>query len=108
MIAVRIFKNGCGDVYGFEIKNHGKSVVCAAVSILAQNAVNSVERLTDDKFICDYDKSGYMFFEHPDLKEGGVSKEATLLLDSLSLGLYGIRGEYKNEIVITEVNHVKD
>jgi len=109
VIAVKLFKNGRGDIYGYEIKNHGKRVVCAAVSILAQNAVNSVERLTEEKFVCEYDNSGgYMFFEHPILKEGGESHDVTLLLDSLSLGLYGIHDGYKNEIAITEVYYDKD
>ena len=110
MIDVRIFKRKTGEVYGFTIKNHGNEIVCAAVSILAQNTVNSVEKFTDGAFKCEHDESGgYIFFEHEALKNGGELRDAALLLKSMVLGLEGIRDVYKNEIKITtEVKNVKD
>ena len=106
MIAARIYKTKSGGVYGFKIENHGTGIVCAAVSILALNAVNSVERFTDDEIICDCDASGgYLFFIHPALKKGLPSESASLLLNSLVLGLDGIYESYENEITIfTEVD----
>ena len=103
MIDVRLFKTEAGGIYGFEIKNHGKKTVCAAVSALALNAVNGIEAFTEDEFTCDADKSGgYLKFEHPLIKSGGTSKDASLLLNSMALGLYAIRAEYGGEINIAE------
>ena len=107
MINVRLYKTKAGVLYGFEVKNHGKSIVCAAVSVLVLNTVNSIERFTKDQFVFDYNESGgYINFIHPVLKTGGDSHDAALLLNSMSLGLHGINDEYKNEIkIITEVSH---
>ena len=107
MITVRLYKTKTGDIYGFSIDSHGKDIVCAAVSILAQNTVNSIEKFTGDRFECDYEGSGgHLKFEHTVIKSGGCSRDASLLLNSMALGLYGIQDEYKKEIkIFTEVNH---
>jgi len=107
MITVRLLKTKAGDIYGFSADSHGKGIVCAAVSILLQNTVNSVERLTDDHFICEYAESGgHLMFEHTNLKNGEAARDASLLLNSAALGLYGIQDEYGHEIkIITEVSH---
>jgi len=103
MIGVVLKKTNTGVIYGFSANNHGDGIVCAAVSALVLNAVNSIERFTDDKFICDYDKSGGRFeFEHTLLKNGGASHDASLLLESMALGLRGVMEEYGKEIKIVE------
>ena len=105
MISVRLYKTNTGATYGFEIKNHGKSVVCAAVSALAQNAVNSIEEFTGDKVVCDYDNSGgYLKFEHPALKAGDEARDASLLINSMVFGLSGIRDKYPGQIEIASAN----
>ena len=103
MIRARIFKNRAGGMYGFSIESHGSGIVCAAVSVLAQNTVNSIERFAGGRFACDYDESGgYLRFEHGPLKNGEASHDAELLLKAMALGLYGIEEEYGDEIKITE------
>ena len=102
-IYVTIYKTETGRICGFVVREHAKNDVCAAVSLLVLNTVNSIECLTQDRFICDYDKSGgYLSFLHPALASGGESHDASLLLDSLALGLYGVKDEYGKDIHITE------
>ena len=101
MISVRVFKTKSNIIYGFSVTNHGSDIVCAAVSILVQNTVNSIETFTDEHFECEYDESGgYIKFEVPALKNGVLLRDVTLLLNSLELGLTGIREEYRDEITI--------
>ena len=103
MIQARIYKAKTGSIYGFSIESHGNDIVCAAVSILAQNTINSIERFTEDHFVCEYVESGgYMHFEHTSLKNGQAAHDASLLLESMAYGLYGIKDEYNTEIKITE------
>ncbi|MDE6181647.1 MAG: ribosomal-processing cysteine protease Prp, partial [Eubacteriales bacterium] len=42
MIKVEFYQKS-NKIVGFEIKNHGKDIVCSAVSILSLNTVNSIE-----------------------------------------------------------------
>ncbi len=79
----------------------GQDIICAAVSILMINTVNSIERFTEDDFTCD-DGDGFM--------EITVDREASpgtkLLMRSLCLGLEGIRQSYGDtfiEIMTKEV-----
>ena len=57
MIQAIFFKNN-ENIIGFEIKNHGRDIVCSAVSILSLNTVNSLEAFTDAKYSVDYDTNG--------------------------------------------------
>ena len=74
----------------------GKDIVCAAVSVLAINTVNSVECFTDDEFTLDTDdERGYMCFSFDKEPSG----EARLLLKSFELGIRGIVEEYGNRFI---------
>ena len=72
----------------------GQDIICAAVSILMVNTVNSIETFTDDDFTCD-DGDGFM--------EITVDEEASpgtkLLMRSLCLGLEGIRQSYGDTFI---------
>jgi len=104
MISVEIYKNQAGQIFGFKAINHGKAIVCAAVSALTLNAVNAVEKFADCNFICNHDpKGGFLSLKIPDIEMGAGNEKAELLLNSLMLGLEAIRLEYKNEIKLTEV-----
>ena len=108
MIKVTIYQNSKQEISGFTLQGragyaeNGSDVVCAAVSVLAQNTVNSIERFTEDSFTVDVDE------EVGELKlklEPGYSKETALLLDSLILGLQGIEEEYMEyiDVIFEEV-----
>ncbi len=95
MIDAVILQNN-GSAFGVHAKNHGDPIVCAAVSMLMTNFVNSLEELTDAGFKIDVD-DGDMSVEITEYDRKGFAK---LLLDSLILGLRAISSEYPNEINI--------
>ena len=82
----------CTGHAGFD--NYGKDIVCAAVSVLVINTINSLEELTKEDISVESDnESGYIEcrFRLP-LKE--TSK---VLIDSLILGLSQIAKQYGEE-----------
>lgn len=93
MINVIIYQDSSKQYIGFMLKGHagydvsGKDIVCAAVSTLVINTINSIEQLSKDKFIFENDEStGYIKL----LLEDKVSLESRILLESLVLGLKSI------------------
>ena len=107
MISVRFTIDSDGLYRGFTVEGHagyadaGEDIICAAVSALAQNTVNSIEAFTGDEFTCDVD-DGYLSVEFPKK----LSAESKLLMNSLNLGLTNIAEAYGTEwleIVTEEV-----
>ena len=79
----------------------GQDIVCAAVSALIINTVNSLEKFTDDKFDVQ-EKDGFVSIHfRNDLSERGM-----LLMDSLLLGLTEIAGSYNNRYLTVKVKEV--
>ena len=97
MIKVILFQKH-NKIIGFEIKNHGKDIVCSAVSILSLNTVNSIEALTDCKYNIEYDTNGGFLKFFIDINQ--ECEKTNLLLQSLELGLKGIELEYPKEISV--------
>ena len=103
MVSVEIFRNKEGQINGFKIMGHamfddkGKDIVCAAVSILAINTVNSIEKfLPEDKMeVFSDEKRGVI---ECSLKEP-VSEKARLLLDTFAFGMENIAGTYGKRFV---------
>lgn len=101
MIRFKVFFKD-DSIVGFELKGHsgyaehGKDIVCSAVSVLAITAVNSIERLTEG-IIKAETKDGYM-------KAKLISTDncdAQLILKSMVLGLNMISEQYPDNVVIT-------
>ena len=94
MTAVTIYKRS-GQYAGFVIEGHagygeeGEDIVCAAVSVLSLNALNSIEAFTEDRFSGE-EKDGYLSCSFPE----ALSEKAVLLLDSMVLGLTDIQKSY--------------
>lgn len=108
MITITIFQNQ-GRVAGFRCSGHsgyadaGSDIVCAGVSALVINAVNSVEAFTSAVFRLDTDEgSGLIDFK----LEQEAGRDTALLLDSMILGLQGIQRDYGNEYVILDYREV--
>ena len=107
MISVRFTIDSEGLYRGFTVEGHaeyadpGEDILCAAVSALTQNTVNSIEAFTEDEFVCDVD-DGYLDVRFPNKLSG----ESKLLMNSLNLGLENIVRAYGTEwleIVTEEV-----
>ncbi|WP_250278507.1 ribosomal-processing cysteine protease Prp [[Clostridium] colinum] len=97
MIQAIFFKNN-ENIIGFEVKNHGKDIVCSAVSILTLNTVNSIEVFTDAIYSIDYDTNGG--FLKCIIDKNSLCEKTILLLSSLELGLKGIEAEYPKDICL--------
>ena len=103
MIQVTVFKNYNGQFTGFNCCGHsgyaniGKDIVCAGVSALVINTINSISSFTDAKFSVDSKE------ETGDLKmllEMPVDEDAELLMRSLVLGLQGIQENYQDYMTL--------
>ena len=84
-----------------EYDDPGKDIVCAAVSTLMINTLNSIESFTEDDFEGGED-DGFLEF----MLEGRISDESKLLMKSLVLGLTSVQESYGNaylEITTKEV-----
>ncbi len=73
----------------------GEDIVCAGISALVLNFVNSVDDLTDDKFELKTD-DGYVEF----VFANNPSHDSSLLFDSLVLGLENIKKDYNEFLSI--------
>ena len=109
MTEVTFYQNEDKQCVGFETKGHagyaqeGEDIVCAGISALVINTVNSIEAFTNDRFQLDVDETSADIHL---LVEGIPSKECTLLLNSLILGLQGMEdGQYTEfiDIIFEEV-----
>ena len=82
----------CSGHAGYD--DYGRDIVCAAVSVLVINTINSIDTFTDDAYSVDSDEeSGMIDFR----LKGSVSKETNLLIDALVLGLNEIQKQYGKE-----------
>ena len=85
---------------GITIEGHagyaepGKDIVCAGVTALAENLIDSIESLTEDKI--QYEVSpGKVDIHYKDLSE-----DAKLLVDSFFLGICGIAQDFPEHVKI--------
>lgn len=103
MTNIIIYRNQNGEICGFKAEDHGDPIVCAAISMLTFNAVNSVESFTDEHLVCEYDENGgFLYFELPDIKNGGHNGDVKLLMDSMLLGLKSIENDYEHVKIFDE------
>ena len=95
--------------FGFKISGHaeygccGKDVICAGVSALVINTVNSIEEFTQDSVVTEECENGLVRFKIV----GNVSSESKLLLKALRLGLCSIYEEYGDKYIQIFFREVK-
>ena len=112
MIHVTIYDNPDGQYIGFIFEGHadfaeaGRDIVCAGVSALLINAVNSIESFAGDSFRYKEhegeDKVTFFLTSHP------ISEKAELLLKSLVLGLQGIEQDYGKKYLKLEIKRKQE
>ena len=97
MTTITIYKSSQGSYKGFTCKGHadfaysGKDIVCAAISMLVTNTINSIEELLHEEVQIEADETtGYIDCHFPN----EISEHAKLLIDSMILGLDTIMKEY--------------
>ena len=109
MTNITIFRDKNQNVLGFECIGHagfagfGQDVVCAGISILVQNTINSIQTYTEEGFSCEADeKSGDIRFHFSDAPEHA----AALLINSMILGLQGIQSSYGKKFLRLQFKEV--
>ena len=108
MITITIFQNH-SDVTGFRCIGHsgyaavGSDIICAGVSTLIINTINSITKLTASTFQIDTEEeSGLIDFR----LEQKANHDTGLLIQSMILGLQGIQSDYGNEYLILDFKEV--
>ena len=104
MIIISVSRNSRGQIYGFTANNHGKDIVCAAVSALVLNTVNSIETFTEEAMSVEIpeEDTGYIKLCLPDIETGNDNREVDLLLSSMLLGLTHIQNQYPSQVFIDD------
>ena len=109
MTNITIFRDKNQNVLGFDCVGHagfasfGQDIVCAGISILVQNTINSIQAYTEEGFSCEADeKSGDIHFHFSDIPE----HDAALLIDSMILGLQGIQSSYGKKFLRLQFKEV--
>jgi len=96
MIQVTIIKSD-GAYKGFSFSGHsgyaesGSDIVCASISTLVINTINSLEKFTSDSFMSRADEDEALIEVTFD---GQLSPEAKLLVDSMILGVSDVAESY--------------
>lgn len=80
-----------------------KDMICAAVSVLVINTVNSLEMLASEKLkVTQNQADGFLRCEFI----SGPSEKGNLLMDSMILGLQGIVKQYGNKYLQVNIEEV--
>lgn len=103
MISVEVFRDEKDRINGFKSTGHalfddkGKDIVCAAVSILTINTVNSIERFLPDEDLEVFSDEEKGIIECRLGKS--VSEKASLLLETMVFGIENIAETYGKKYV---------
>ena len=108
MITITIFQNR-ESITGFRCLGHaeyaeyGSDIVCAGVSALVVNAINSIEAMTNAEYDLKTDEeTGLVDFKLKD----SADHDTSVLLLSMVLGLQGIQTNYGNEFLTIDFKEV--
>ncbi len=109
MTRITIFRDKNQNYVGFDctghagFAEHGRDIVCAGISILVQTTMLSLEEFTDEGFTGDMDEeTGTIHFRFTNIPE----HDATLLMDSMILGLQGIQSSYGKKFLRLQFKEV--
>ncbi len=105
MIKVRIEKKE-NKIYAFEVSghagyaSHGEDIICAAISMLVINTINSIDYLTDDEIILEEhnQQTGHIWFKL-NIETKPYSGETDVLLKSLELGIKSAIEQYGSKYI---------
>ncbi len=109
MTKIVIQKSKNGEYKGFTCKGHsgfairGEDIVCASISVLVINAINSMEKLAkEDMEITEDETAGMIrcFMKKP------LSDRGKILMDSMILGLSEISDQYGRQYLTIKIKEV--
>ena len=97
MTHVSVIKTRSGEYRGFNCIGHsgyaerGEDIVCAAISVLVINTINSLDQLAGEKInLVTNEEEGLIDCRF----EGQINEKSKLLLDAMVLGLREIKKQY--------------
>ncbi len=109
MIRISVYKDAQKVIREFRCEGHagyaeaGHDIICSAVSVLVINTINSIEKLTATKLHQYTDERlGIISFNI----DGDVDEKADVLLNSLELGLIGIKQDYGKRFINISIKEV--
>ena len=109
MTRITIYRNENREVERFSCSGHagyaefGQDIVCASISVLVINAINSIETFTSTAYICEADEeSGDIDFRFTE----DISPDASLLIESMILGLKEIQNDYGKKFLTLDFKEV--
>ena len=106
MVTAKVVKKN-NKYYSFICSGHagfarsGRDIVCSAISMLTLNCANSIMALTTSEIDAE-EKDGFVSW----IFNGNVDDKATLLMDSLLIGLKSIIEEYGNKYLTLKIEEV--
>lgn len=111
MTTVIFRRNRAGEYRELECSGHagyaayGEDIVCAALSVLVINTLNSLEKLCKVQLKPESEEeSGWIRCAFPEK----MDEKAVLLLDSLVLGCMGVEKQYGEKYCKVKFEEVKD
>ncbi|MBQ8625683.1 MAG: ribosomal-processing cysteine protease Prp [Agathobacter sp.] len=109
MTRITIYRNQNREVERFSCTGHagyaasGEDIVCAGISMLVINAINSIETFTSTAFVYEAEEeSGDIDFRFTE----DISPDASLLIESMILGLKEIQNVYGKKFLILDFKEV--
>ena len=109
MTQITIYRNENHVVERFICTGHGgygeygTDIVCASISVLVINTINSIEAFTSVAYTCEADEeTGDIDFQFTE----EISSDASLLIESMILGLKEIQNDYGNKFLILDFKEV--
>jgi len=109
MTRITIYRNQNREVERFSCTGHagyaasGNDIVCASISVLVINTINSIETFTSTAFICEAEEeTGDIDFRFTE----DISPDASLLIESMILGLKEIQNDYGKKFLILDFKEV--
>lgn len=110
MTSIRIKRDDSGRIVSMKALGHAGAsregeydLVCCAVSILMQTAVNALENVAHIIPACEVDENkGFLEFTLPINLTDTERYSASIILDSIYTGLCGLKDSYPKYIRITE------
>lgn len=90
MTTITFYRKADGEITGFDVYDHagyadeGSDILCAAISVLTINTINSIEEFTEDGFDTEEDEANARISFRI---EENHSEAAELLLQSFLLGI---------------------
>ena len=109
MTHITIYRNQKNAFTGFCCDGHagyadaGEDIVCAGISTLVINTINSIEILTATQILADADEvDGTIHVNFP----SGCDEQAVLLVNAMILGLQGIQKNYGKRFLTLDFKEV--